>query len=91
MRLDKGVTNLNSNLADYRKALKDSNKGSAEWSKTLTSLKDDLADITGVADGDMLSDSFAESIADSKLLEKALKGDADAILELRTLAADDII
>ena len=91
MRLDKGVTNLNSNLADYRKALKNNNKGSAEWSKTLTSLKDDLADITGIADGGMLSDKWAEDIADSKLLEKALKGDSDAILELRTLAADDII
>ena len=91
MRLDKGVSNLKSNLTSYRTALKNSNKGSAEWSKTLTALKDDLADIANVADGSMLSDSFAEDIASSELLEKALNGDSDAILELRTLAADDII
>ena len=91
MRLDRGVANLKDNLADYRKALKDNNKGSAEWSKTLTSLKGDLADIANVADGSMLSDSFAEDIASSEILEKALNGDSNAILELRTLAADDII
>jgi hypothetical protein len=91
MRLDRGVGNLNDNLEDYQKALKNSNKGSAEWSKALSDLKTDLADITGVADGSMLSDAFAEATLNSKDLKLALDGNVDAILRLRLAAADDII
>jgi predicted outer membrane protein len=32
MRLDRGIGNLNDNLDDYKKALKENNRGSAEWS-----------------------------------------------------------
>jgi hypothetical protein len=56
MRLDRGLSNLNDNFKDYKKALKDNNKGSAEWSKTLSAVKTDLADVLNVADGSMLSD-----------------------------------
>jgi hypothetical protein len=91
MRLDRGVGNLNDNLKDYKKALKDTNKGSAEWSKALSDLKTDLADIVNVADGSMLSDTFAEATLDSEDLKLALDGDTDAILRLRLAAADDII
>ena len=91
MRLDRGVSNLNDNLDDYKKALNESNRGSAEWSNTLSDLKTDLADIVNVADGSMLSDTFAEAIVDSEDLKLALDGDVDAILRLRLAAADDII
>lgn len=91
MRLDRGISNLNDNLDDYKKALKESNRGSAEWSNTLSDLKTDLADIVNVADGSMLSDTFAEAIVDSEDLKLALDGDVDAILRLRLAAADDII
>jgi hypothetical protein len=56
MRLDRGLSNLNDNFKDYKKALKDNNKGSAEWSKALSDLKTDLADVLNVADGSMLSE-----------------------------------
>lgn len=91
MRLDRGLENLNGNLDDYKKALKSTNKGSAEWSKALSDLKTDLADVMNVADGDMLSDEFAEATLNSEDLAKAMDGDADAILRLRLAAADDII
>ena len=91
MRLDKGISNLNDNLEDYKKGLRDSNKGSAEWSRTLSDLKTDLADVAGVADGEMLSDTFAEAMLESEDLQKALDGDADAILRIRAAAAEDIV
>ena len=91
MRLDRGMANLNDNLKDYRKALDSTNKGSAEWSKTLSALKTDLADMFNIADGSMLSDQFAEDVLASEDLALALDGDADAILRLRLAAADDII
>lgn len=91
MRLDRGVSNLNDNLNDYKKVLNTTNKGSAEWSNTLSDLKMDLADILNVADGSMLSDQFAEDTLASEDLKLALDGDADAILRLRMAAADDII
>ena len=91
MRLDRGIGNLNDNLKDYQKALASNNKGSAEWSQTLSDLKTDLADILNVADGSMLSDTFAEATLASDDLKKALDGDTEALLRLRLAAADDII
>ncbi len=91
MRLDRGISDLNDNLKDYKKKLEENNEGSAEWSEALSDLKTNLADIANVADGSMLSDKFAKDTLASKDLEKALDGDVDAILRLRTAAADDII
>lgn len=90
-RLDRGIGNLVDNLEDYQKALAESNEGSAEWSRTLGDLKNDLADVLNVADGSMLSDSFAQDVLASDDLQAALDGDSDAILRLRLAAADDII
>ena len=91
MRLDRGLYNLNNNLKDYKKKLSETNKGSAEWSKTLSDLKTDLADVLNVADGSMLSDTFAEATLNSEDLKKALDGDVEALQRLQTMAADDII
>ena len=91
MRLDRGLSNLNNNLKDYKKKLSETNKGSAEWSKALSDLKTDLADVLNVADGSMLSDAFAEATLNSEDLKKALDGDVEALQRLQTMAADDII
>lgn len=94
-RLDKGLNDLNDNLKNYEKALKKSNKGTAEYSKTMGAFKDSLSDMLNIADGDMLSDTFAESFLEggenAEKFKAALDGDADAILELRMAAADDIM
>jgi chromosome segregation ATPase len=91
MRLDRGMSNLNDNLKDYKKALSETNRGSAEWSSTLSDLKTDLADMFNIADGSMLSDKFAEATLNSNDLKLALDGNVDALLRLRLAAADDII
>ena len=91
MRLDRGMSNLNDNLKDYKKALSATNRGSAEWSSTLSELKTDLADMFNIADGSMLSDKFAEATLNSNDLKLALDGNVDALLRLRLAAADDII
>ena len=90
-RLDRGCSSLNSNLKDYKKNLNAANKGSAEWSKTMDSLKTDLADLLNIADGSLITDQFAEDVLASEDLKKALDGDSDAILRLRLAAADNII
>lgn len=90
-RLDRGLDNLNDNLEDYSDSLKTNAKNSAAWSKTMDSVKTDLADLLDVADGSMLSDEFAEATLDSEDLKKALNGDVEAIDRLKAAAADDII
>ena len=89
-RLDRGLLNLNKNLKDYKKSLASSNKGTAEWSKTMDALKNDLSDILGV-DMLTLSDDFAETALNSEDLKKALDGDVEAIERLQSAAADEMI
>lgn len=89
-RLDRGLTNLNKNIDSYKKSLNAANKGTAEWSKTMDELKDDLADILGV-DASTLTDTFGEAALDSKDLKLALNGDVDAIKRLQEAAAQEMI
>lgn len=89
-RLDRGIGNVNDNLEDYKKILKDDNKLSAEYSETMDDLKDNLADIFNVADGNMFSDIFAEGLLDSEDFKKALDGDIEALERLRVSASIDI-
>lgn len=90
-KLDRGLLNLNENLEDYKKKLKTANKGTAEWSETMDSLKGDLSDIVGFDDPDLLTDDFAEATLESDDLKLALDGDVEAIKRLQTAAADDMM
>ena len=90
-RLDRGLLSLNQNLEDYQDALKKNSKNSADWSKAMDAIKTDLADIFNLADGNMLSDEFAEATLASDDFKKALDGDVEALKRLQTAAADDII
>lgn len=90
-KLDRGLKNLNENLDDYKKKLKASNKGTAEWSEAMDSLKTDLADIVNFDDPDLITDDFAEATLESEDLKAALDGDVEAIQRLQTAAADDMM
>lgn len=90
-KLDRGLKNLNENLDDYKKKLKSSNKGTAEWSEAMDSLKTDLADIVNFDDPDLITDDFAEATLESEDLKAALDGDVEAIQRLQTAAADDMM
>lgn len=90
-RLDRGIGSLKDNLKEYKKAIKDSNKGTAEWSEAMDALKNDLADIVGFDDADLLSDEFAEATMNSEDLQKAINGDVEAIKRLQLAAAEDMM
>lgn len=90
-KLDRGLKNLNENLDDYKKKLKNANKGTAEWSEAMDSLKTDLADIVNFDDPDLITDDFAEATLESEDLKAALDGDVEAIQRLQTAAADDMM
>lgn len=90
-KLDRGLLNLNENLEDYKKKLNTANKGTAEWSEAMDSLKTDLSDIVGFDDPDLLTDDFAEATLESEDLKLALDGDVEAIKRLQTAAADDMM
>lgn len=89
-RLDKGVSDINDNLKDYKKILKDDNKLTAEYSETMDKLKDNLADVFNVVDGDLFSDTFAEAMLASDEFKKVLDGDVEALDRLRAQATVDI-
>lgn len=90
-RLDRGLSNLNDNLEDYKKSLAQNDKQSAEWSKTMDSVKTDLADILNFDDLSMITDEFAENTIASDDFKAALDGDVEALLRLRAEAANDLI
>lgn len=90
-RLNRGIKDINDNLKDYKKKLDPANKGTFEWSKTMDDFKDSLADIFNVADGDLFSDDFGESMLTDGDFQKALQGDEEALDRLRVKAAEDIV
>lgn len=90
-KLDRGLSNLNKNLEDYRDSLKNNTKGTSEWQKTMSGLKEDLADIVNFDDANLITENFAQAALDSEDLTLALDGNVDAILRLRQAAADDLV
>lgn len=91
-RLNRGISDLYDNLKDYTRILKNSDKDTEEYSQTMDSLKDMLADVFNVADGSMLSDNFVQQlIEDGTKLKAIANGDIDTINDLRMAVADDIV
>ena len=93
-RLDRGLGNVNDNLEDYSKNLKASNKGTAEYSKTLTTFKEDLADIFNLVDADLMPDDFAEGLVNggkyAEDFKLALDGDIEAYNRLRMALSETL-
>ena len=94
MRMNKGVSDLSKNWGTWSSMLKKSTKGYEEYFEAMEGTKDALADLLDLS-ADSFSADFVESLAkDTKsmeLMEKAAKGDGDAIDELRAKALDDIV
>lgn len=90
-KLNRGVRDVNENMDEYKEILTDANKGSIDYSKTMDKFKDNLADIFNVADGQLFSDDFAESMLTNGDFEALLAGDEEALNRLRLAAADDIV
>lgn len=89
MLMNQAVSELSDNWDTWSVALKNSNKGTPEYSAALASLRSNMKNMLGIT-GD-LSEKFLTSEANMKLMAKAANGDTDAINKLRKEAAKDII
>ena len=90
-------TNMNSGLTSLRKNFKDNasilKKGKVEalgYSKALETLRQDVSTILNL-DTKALSNNFFQSTTNLQLMGKAIKGDINAIKQLRKEAAKDIL
>ena len=93
-RLNAGVESLSSNWENWSSILQKSSKGSEEYFQAANGTREALADLFDVSK-DYISLDFVDSLASSKkgleLMNKAAKGDGEAIDELRKKASEDII
>jgi hypothetical protein len=89
-KMEKGMNNLTTNWEKWSKAIKKGDKESSEYIEAMGGIKDSISDILDL-DVDSLSESFYSSAETLSLLEKAAKGDKQAILDLREAAAEDIV
>lgn len=89
MMMNEAIKELASNWDTWKGALQNSNKNTAEYSTALNSLKRNIQQMLGITDD--LSEDFLTNKENLKLMERAAKGDAEAINDLRKAAAKDII
>ena len=85
MKMNRGVETLNNNWEEWGSILKSLNKknqdvkrSSQEYMKALTGTKKALSDVLDISE-DFITIDFIENAENLKLIEKAAKGDADAI------------
>lgn len=93
-RMNKGIEDLADNWDDWSNILKNSSKGSEEYSDTLSEVKDAMSDLLDIS-SDFISADFIDSLmndADAmELMQKAAQGDGEAIDALRQKALENII
>ena len=91
-RMNKGMETLIDNWDDWSKALKEGDKTSEEYAKTITDMRSCLGDLVGLTDEleGSLSTSFFESAENLELLERAANADETAIRELGVAVAQDL-
>ena len=87
-KLNRGLSNLADNWTDWSKAMESSDL--TEKSKAIAGLRDAMSDITGT-DMSELPASFFEAKENAELLEKAMKGDKEAIDDLTAAATKSLI
>ena len=90
MRCQRAVDKVTDSVDDWRKTLKKSNKGTAEWSKAINEVKDTMGDLLDI-DASSLSDDFAQNAENLDLMEQAANGSEEAIDQLRMNAQEDIL
>ena len=86
-RLDRGLSSLNDNFENWSNSLKNTNKTSLEYAKTIVDIRKSFADLLNIADGNELSLKWLEKwMSDSQEMKKILNGDAEAIQRFRESA-----
>ena len=89
-KLQKGMDSLNENWEDWKKNLDPKKSGTKEYREALSGIEEAISDILDI-DIDKLPDGFATSAEAAELLDRAVSGDLEAIEDLRTLAAKEIL
>ena len=88
MRMNKGVETLNENFEDWNDVLKNSSESSEEYSQAINGIRDALVDVLDVEEDSIDNDFITKNLS---LIEKASKGNAEAIDQLRDAYADEIL
>lgn len=87
-RMNRGVDKLADGFEDWNSVLKNSDKTSAEYSEAMAGMKDALGDVLDV-ESDLISSDFVEGHLED--IQKAAKGDEEAIDRLRSSMDEEII
>ena len=88
IKMNKGIDKLIEGFEDWNSILKKSDKSSEEYNKAMADMKDAMSDVLGVEE-EFLSDKFI--LENLEKIEKAAKGDAEAIDELAIAAGQQIL
>jgi len=89
--MNKGIKALTDNWATWKKTLSTTNKVSADYLDTIQELRIVLKDLTGVVDEKFIPKDFFDVPENLELMEKAAKGDVQAINLLGTALAQSTI
>lgn len=89
MMMNEAISELSDNWDTWSAALKNSNKGTPEYSSALTSLRNNMKNMLGITAD--LSEKFLTDTKNMELMAKAAKGDVKAIEALRKEAAKAIL
>ena len=88
MKLNNGVDKLASNFEDWNDILEKSDEGSQEYAEAMNGVRDAMSDVLGISEEYIDNDYIVENLED---IEKAAKGDAEAIDRLKAAMAENII
>ena len=86
-RMNKGLAKLSSNWNKYKKALDKNNRGTMEYAESAVELTEIIGELIGAGEDFELPPSFFEAPENMALIEKAAKGDINAINALGVAAA----
>jgi hypothetical protein len=86
--MNQGIEKLANGYEEWNDILKKSDKSSHEYAEAMTSMKDAMSDVLGTSE-EFIDDDFIIKHLDK--IEKAAKGDAEAIDALKVALAEDIL
>lgn len=87
-KMNQGIEKLANGYEEWNDILKKSDKSSHEYAEAMTSMKDAMSDVLGTSE-EFIDDDFIIKHLDK--IEKAAKGDAEAIDALKVALAEDIL
>lgn len=90
-RMNKGVSELADNWADWKKILTGTDKDTEDYAKAVVDTEKALRDLVGVSEDFEFSKDFLESAENLELISEAAEGSEEAINELGVAVAEDFV